>query len=80
MNNRGKPLTTLEKLKNRLLYMASKFDATTVDIKDGYVTLITDDPIFESNFSDEYKSKLIDEYMKIKNGILAFVIGGAFIA
>ena len=33
MNNRGKPLTTLEKLKNRLLYMASKFDATTVDIK-----------------------------------------------
>lgn len=32
MNNRGKPLTTLEKLKNRLLYMISKFD-TTVDIK-----------------------------------------------
>lgn len=32
MNNRGKPLTTLEKLKNRLLYMTSKFD-TTVDIK-----------------------------------------------
>ena len=27
MNNRGKPLTTLEKLKNRLLYMTSKFDA-----------------------------------------------------
>ena len=24
--------------------------ATTVDIKDGYVTLITDDPIFENNF------------------------------
>ena len=33
MNNRGKPLTTLEKLKNRLLYMASKFDATSVNIK-----------------------------------------------
>lgn len=33
MNNRGKPLTTLEKLKNRLLYMASKFDSTTIDIK-----------------------------------------------
>ena len=33
MNNRGKPLTTLEKLKNRLLYMASKFDPTNVDIK-----------------------------------------------
>lgn len=32
MNNRGKPLTTLEKLKNRLLYMISKFDAT-VNIK-----------------------------------------------
>lgn len=32
MNNRGKPLTTLEKLKNRLLYMASKFNATIVDI------------------------------------------------
>lgn len=32
MNNRGKPLTTLEKLKNRLLYMTSKFDAT-VNIK-----------------------------------------------
>lgn len=44
--------------------------ATTVDIKDGYVTLITDDPIFENNFSEEYKSKLIDEYMKIKNGVL----------
>ena len=44
--------------------------ATTVDIKDGYVTLITDDPIFENNFSDEYKSKLIDEYLKIKNGEL----------
>lgn len=28
MNNRGKPLTTLEKLKNRLLYITSKFDAT----------------------------------------------------
>lgn len=32
MNNRGKPLTSLEKLKNRLLYMTSKFDAT-VNIK-----------------------------------------------
>ena len=32
MNNRGKPLTTLEKLKNRLLYMTSKFDASEVDI------------------------------------------------
>lgn len=32
MNNRGKPLTTLEKLKNRLLYMTSKFD-DTVNIK-----------------------------------------------
>lgn len=32
MNNRGKPLTTLEKLKNRLLYMTSKFDAAIVDI------------------------------------------------
>lgn len=32
MNNRGKPLTTLEKLKNRLLYMTSKFDTTIVDI------------------------------------------------
>lgn len=28
MNNRGKPLTILEKLKNRLLYMTSKFDST----------------------------------------------------
>lgn len=28
MNNRGKPLTTLEKLKNRLLYMTSKFPAS----------------------------------------------------
>lgn len=33
MNNRGKPLTTLEKLKNRLLYMTSKFDAMSVNIK-----------------------------------------------
>ena len=33
MNNRGKPLTTLEKLKNRLLYMTSKFNAMVVDIK-----------------------------------------------
>ena len=33
MNNRGKPLTTLEKLKNRLLYMTSKFDSVSVDIK-----------------------------------------------
>ncbi len=33
MNNRGKPLTTLEKLKNRLLYMTSKFDPLNVDIK-----------------------------------------------
>ena len=33
MNNRGKPLTTLEKLKNRLLYMTSKFDPVSVDIK-----------------------------------------------
>lgn len=33
MNNRGKPLTTLEKLKNRLLYMTSKFDATMVDVQ-----------------------------------------------
>ena len=32
MNNRGKPLTTLEKLKNRLLYITSKFDAK-VNIK-----------------------------------------------
>lgn len=32
MNNRGKPLTTLEKLKNRLLYMTSKFDASQVNI------------------------------------------------
>jgi len=33
MNNRGKSLTTLEKLKNRLLYMTSKFDPDIVDIK-----------------------------------------------
>lgn len=33
MNNRGKPLTTLEKLKNRLLYMVSKFISTKVNIK-----------------------------------------------
>ena len=33
MNNRGKPLTTLEKLKNRLLYMTSKFDPKNVEIK-----------------------------------------------
>ena len=33
MNNRGKPLTTLEKLKNRLLYMTSKFDPAKVNIK-----------------------------------------------
>ena len=33
MNNRGKSLTTLEKLKNRLLYMTSKFDPDSVDIK-----------------------------------------------
>ena len=33
MNNRGKSLTTLEKLKNRLLYMTSKFDPNSVDIK-----------------------------------------------
>lgn len=33
MNNRGKPLTTLEKLKNRLLYMTSKFDPISVDVK-----------------------------------------------
>lgn len=33
MNNRGKPLTTLEKLKNRLLYMASKFNSVNVNIK-----------------------------------------------
>ena len=33
MNNRGKPLTTLEKLKNRLLYMTSKFDPVSVNIK-----------------------------------------------
>lgn len=33
MNNRGKPLTTLEKLKNRLLYMTSKFDPVSVDVK-----------------------------------------------
>lgn len=33
MNNRGKPLTTLEKLKNRSLYMTSKFDPVNVDIK-----------------------------------------------
>lgn len=33
MNNRGKPLTTLEKLKNRLLYMTSKFDPVRVDVK-----------------------------------------------
>ena len=33
MNNRGKPLTTLEKLKNRLLYMTSKFDPASVDVK-----------------------------------------------
>lgn len=32
MNNRGKPLTTLEKLKNRLLYMTSKFNSTNVNI------------------------------------------------
>ena len=32
MNNRGKPLTTLEKLKNRLLYMTSKFDPAIVNI------------------------------------------------
>jgi len=33
MNNRGKPLTTLEKLKNRLLYLTSKFDPAIVNIK-----------------------------------------------
>ena len=33
MNNRGKPLTTLEKLKNRLLYMTSKFYSANVNIK-----------------------------------------------
>lgn len=33
MNNRGKPLTTLEKLKNRLLYMTSKFDSASVNVK-----------------------------------------------
>lgn len=32
MNNRGKSLTTLEKLKNRLLYMVSKFNPTQVNI------------------------------------------------
>lgn len=29
MNNRGKPLTTLEKLKNRLLYLTSKLDPSS---------------------------------------------------
>lgn len=33
MNNRGKPLTTLEKLKNRLLYMTSKFDSKIINIQ-----------------------------------------------
>lgn len=33
MNNRGKPLTTLEKLKNRLLYITSKFNPASVNIK-----------------------------------------------
>ena len=33
MNNRGKPLMTLEKLKNRLLYMTSKFDSASVNVK-----------------------------------------------
>lgn len=33
MNNRGKPLTTLEKLKNRLLYMTSKFNPANVNIQ-----------------------------------------------
>ena len=54
-------------------YFEGKIDfgtATTVDIKDGYITLITDDPIFKNNFSDEYKTKLINEYLRIKNGEL----------
>ena len=33
MNNRGKPLTTLEKLKNRLIYLTSKLDCAPEDIK-----------------------------------------------
>ena len=54
-------------------YFEGKIDfgtATTVDIKDGYITLITDDPIFKNNFSDEYKTKLNNEYLRIKNGEL----------
>lgn len=31
MNNRGKPLSTLEKLKNRLIYLTEKLNATTED-------------------------------------------------
>jgi uncharacterized protein with ParB-like and HNH nuclease domain len=33
MNNRGKPLTILEKLKNRLIYLTEKLDSTETDKK-----------------------------------------------
>ena len=44
--------------------------ATTVDIKDGYITLITDDANFENHFSESYKENLKDEYNKIKEGVI----------
>ncbi len=44
--------------------------ATTVDIEDGYITLVTDDKNFENNFSEDYKEKLLNEYSKIKEKIL----------
>jgi simple sugar transport system substrate-binding protein len=44
--------------------------ATTVDIKDGYITLITDDANFENHFSESYKNNLKDEYNKIKEGVI----------
>lgn len=54
-------------------YFEGKIDfgtASTVDIKDGYITLITDDDNFKNYFSDSYKENLIDEYNKIKEGII----------
>ncbi len=54
-------------------YFERKIDfgsAITVDIKDGYITLITDDANFENYFSDSYKENLKNEYNKIKEGVI----------
>lgn len=73
MNNRGKPLSTLEKLKNRLIYLTEKLDTPTEDkrklrgiINDGWGQIYTHLAINSSAIlpEDEFLSAHLSLYRR----------------